>query len=173
MAKGDAWSQALSKEPKGEERPRVVPGRGETGRRTSPLIMAGTMVGMAIAALLLALFVIKPLLVSNDAAAAKQKPLPGYPLGSVVVNVAETDGRRYLKATVEVEPNGPKHQREIEGRRSQLVDLMIGYLSAKTIQEVTTAEGRDQIKKDLTARFNAELGGEKIARVYFMEFVVQ
>ena len=134
--------------------------------------MAAAMLGMAVVALVLVLFVLKPLLVPADPAQAKQK-LPSHSLGSVVVNVAETEGRRYLKASVEVEPGDPKAVREIEGRRSQLVDVTIGLLSSKSLTDVTTAEGRDRIKKELLERMNAELGGQKIAKVYFVEFVVQ
>jgi flagellar basal body-associated protein FliL len=79
-----------------------------------------------------------------------------------------------LKATVEVEPSGQKSLKEVESRRSQLIDLMIGVLSAKNLSEMTKAEGRDQIKQELLERFNAELGEEKkIVRIYFAEFVVQ
>ena len=134
--------------------------------------MAAAMLGMAVVALALVLFVLKPLLVPADPAQAKPK-LPSHSLGSVVVNVAETEGRRYLKASVEVEPGDPKAVREIERRRSQLVDITIGLLSSKGLTDVTTAEGRDRIKKELMERMNAELGEQKIAKIYFVEFVVQ
>ena len=174
MAKGDPWSQALSREPKPESAPRPVPVRErEAPRRMGPLIMAGTMVVMAIVALALVLFVLKPLLVPGDSAQAKPKPTPSYSLGAMVVNVAETDGRLYLKATIEVEPNGSKSLKEIEARRSQLVDLSIAFLSSKGLGDVTTIEGREKIKKELLGRMNAELGGEKVSRIYFVEFVVQ
>jgi flagellar FliL protein len=134
--------------------------------------MAAAMLGMAVVALALVLFVLKPLLVPADPAQAKPK-LPSHSLGSVVVNVAETEGRRYLKASVEVEPGDQKAVREIERRRSQLVDITIGLLSSKGLTDVTTAEGRDRIKKELMERMNAELGDQKIAKIYFVEFVVQ
>jgi len=174
MAKADPWSQALSREPKSESAPRPIPGREREGsRRTGPLVMAGSMIVMAIVALALVLFVLKPLLVPGDNAQAKPKPTPSYSLGAMVVNVAETDGRRYLKAAIEVEPNGSKSLKEIESRRSQLVDLSIGLLGSKGLRDVTTIEGREQIKKELLGRMNAELGGEKVSRIYFVEFVVQ
>jgi len=172
MSKGDTWSQAVAREPTASEPSRPIAMR-ESRSRMSPLMVAATMIGMAVAALALVLFVVKPLLVPEDRAQAKQKPLPSFSLGSVVVNVAETDGRRYLKATVEVEPSGQKGLKEVEASRSQLIDLMIGTLSAKNLSDMTRPEGRDQIKKELLERFNAELGGEKIARIYFAEFVVQ
>ena len=174
MAKGDPWSQALSREPKSESASRPVPIRErEAPRRTNPLVMAAAMIGMAIVALALVLFVLKPLLVPDGNVQAKQKPTPSYSLGAIVVNLAETDGRRYLKAAIEVEPNGSKNLKEIEARRSQLVDLSIGLLSSKSLTDVTAIEGREKIKKELLERMNAELGGEKISRIYFVEFVVQ
>ncbi len=173
MSKGDAWSQTVGREPKAQEPSRPIAMR-DSRPRMSPLMTAAAMAGMAVLALALVLFVLKPLLVQEDRVQAKQKPLPSFSLGSVVVNVAETDGRRYLKATVEVEPSGQKSLKEVESRRSQLIDLMIGVLSAKNLSEMTKPEGRDQIKQELLERFNAELGEEKkIARIYFAEFVVQ
>jgi flagellar FliL protein len=131
------------------------------------------MMAMAIVALALVLFVLKPLLVPGDNAQTKPKPTPSYALGAMVVNVAETDGRRFLKAAIEVGPNGSKSLKEIEARRSQLVDLSIALLSSKSLTDVTTIEGRETIKKELVERMNAELGGEKVSRIYFVEFVVQ
>ncbi|HLC42531.1 MAG TPA: flagellar basal body-associated FliL family protein [Methylomirabilota bacterium] len=174
MPKTDPWNQALTRESKSETASRPVPIRDrEPSRRMHPVIMAGSMIVMAIVALALVLFVLKPLLVPGDNAQAKPKPTPSYSLGAMVVNVAETDGRRFLKAAIEVEPNGPKGLKEIEARRSQLVDLSIALLSSKSLADVATVEGRERIKKELVERMNAELGGEKISRIYFVEFVVQ
>jgi flagellar FliL protein len=139
----------------------------------SPLMITASVVGLAILALALVLFVLKPLLLRGDRAASKAGPSRTFSLGTVVVNVAETEGRRYLKTSVELAINGtvPK---ELETRKSQFVDLLITVLSSKSLAEVTSAEGREGIKTEILDRINAELGNaSKVQRVFFTEFVVQ
>lgn len=171
MPSGAPWSQTAAREPRQPASSEGV--QAPERKKMSPLVMTASIVGMAILALVLVLFVLKPLLLPGDHAGPKAGPSRTFSLGTVVVNVAETEGRRYLKATVELGINGalPK---ELEARKTQLVDLMISVLSSKSLASVTSTEGREQIKEEILSRINAELGnGAKIQRVFFTEFVVQ
>ncbi len=173
MPSGAPWSQTAVREPRPPAPSEAAPPIAPVPRRMSRLMITASVVGLAILALALVLFVLKPLLLRGDHAASKAGPSRTFSLGTVVVNVAETEGRRYLKASVEVGVNGalPK---ELEARKSQFVDLLISVLSSKSLAEVTSAEGREGIRAEILERINAELlNGTKIQRVFFTEFVVQ
>ena len=94
-------------------------------------------------------------------------------LGSVVVNVGQPDGRRYLKVGVELGVPGPKDTKEVEEHKAQILDLLISVLSTTPVDVLGSEEGRAGLKKALLARIRDELGLEKVSRVYFTEFIVQ
>lgn len=173
MPSGAPWSQTAAREPRPPAPSEAAPPIAPAPWRMSPLMITASVVGLAILALALVLFVLKPLLLRGDHAASKVGPSRTFSLGTVVVNVAETEGRRYLKTSVELAINGTI-PRELEARKSQFVDLLITVLSSKSLAEVTSAEGREGIKTEILDRINAELGNaSKVQRVFFTEFVVQ
>lgn len=53
-------------------------------------------------------------------------------------------------------------------------DAVIGVLSSKTYAEVATAEGREQVKREIKDRVQRVVGDEQqVTNVYFTDFVVQ
>jgi flagellar protein FliL len=94
------------------------------------------------------------------------------PVGPVVVNLAG-EARRYVKVSVELGVAGPKDVKEIEEHRSRVLDLVITVLSEKDAATLTSSEGRAALKDELLDRIHEELGLERVARVYFTEFMIQ
>jgi flagellar FliL protein len=97
-------------------------------------------------------------------------------LGSFLVNLADTEESHYLWAVLEIEENfgsSPEFGNEIGNRRSQLRDLVIATLSAKTSADIRTPEGKESLKQELKERVNSVLAKGQIARVYFTEFGIQ
>ncbi|HTX55337.1 MAG TPA: flagellar basal body-associated FliL family protein [Candidatus Baltobacteraceae bacterium] len=138
----------------------------------------GICVGLAAAAAALVLFVIRPLFppVSANAArpAAPQKFGRVIALESVVVNIAQTEGRRYLKATVSVEvPEEEKIVKEVETRKPLVLDALVATLSKKSLADVTAPEALDRLRAEVLERLTASLGPERVRRVFITEFVVQ
>lgn len=139
----------------------------------------GVLVGLAGAAFALVVFGVRPLF--PPPAAGKTKPVESVPkfgrvvaLDSVVVNVAQTEGRRYLKATVHLEvPEEEKAAKEVEARKPQLLDLIVATLTKKTLADVTAPEALDRLRGEVLERITQALGPERVRRVYITEFVVQ
>ena len=94
------------------------------------------------------------------------------PLGSVVVNLNGED-RRYLRVGVSLGVADPKHMKELEEHRSQLLDLIISGFSSADVEDLTSEDGKADIKTELVERMHEELHLETVARVYFTEFVIQ
>jgi flagellar FliL protein len=94
------------------------------------------------------------------------------PLDTFVANLADEDGRRYLKATIQVE-----FLHETPGtfteRLPQIRDLLLTLLSSKTFAEVRTTEGKQQLREEVITRLNRVLDEDAVKAVYFTEFIVQ
>jgi flagellar FliL protein len=120
---------------------------------------------------------------SNKADVGKQKVIEPRPelgklekLGSFLVNLGDVEETHYLRAVVELEQNygsSPEFGNEIGNRKSQLRDIVISTLSAKTSEDLRTPEGKEALKQELKERINSVLAKGQIARVYFTEFAIQ
>jgi len=138
---------------------------------------------LGLAAIAVALFILRPVLMPHAAGGeAKAHAAPpkaekfgrAVSLDSVVVNVAQTEGRRFLKATVQLEvAEEEKVVKEVEARRPQILDLVISTLSRKTLAELTSPDALDRLRAEIQERIAKEVSGEKVRRVFITEFVVQ
>jgi len=88
-----------------------------------------------------------------------------------VVNLADTNARRYLKLVIEVEAAGSAEL--IEANQAKIRDALLMLLSSKTSQDLNTLEGKILLRKEIVDRLNQTLGQSKVARVYFTDFVIQ
>lgn len=95
------------------------------------------------------------------------------PLETFVVNLAGSKGRRIVKVNMEIEISGEKVQEEIEKRKAQIRDIIIFLLSSKTYEDISTREGKDQLREEIKDNVNAFLTKGKIVNVYFTELLYQ
>jgi flagellar FliL protein len=106
----------------------------------------------------------------------------------VTVNIAETNGERFLKAAVQLEWNSSdkKMLEELEPRLPKIKNIIIDILSSKPLAELMTVEGKKAIREAIVSDVNAILpaeveekpGGDpiplgKVQRAFFVEFIVQ
>lgn len=139
----------------------------------------GILAALAAGAFAIVLFVVRPMFPPLAAGDVKPKPAAHkfgrvVALDSVVVNVAQTEGRRYLKATVHIEvPEEEKVVKEVESRKPQLLDLIVATLTKKTLSEVTAPEALDRLRGEVLERVSQALGPERVRQVFITEFVVQ
>ncbi len=92
---------------------------------------------------------------------------------AIIVNLAETQGQRYLKVSVQYEVSDQKVIEELKARTPLMLDLLINILSSKTIDDVANTVGRNRLRREIIDKSNAELISGKIINVYFTEFVIQ
>ncbi len=97
-----------------------------------------------------------------------------------VVNIARTDGSRYLKIKLEAAyDSGDKGNKnllvEAASRSSKLKSRAVEYLSGLTLKEVLDQNAQQNIRRDLLREFNKLLPpqGGKFSNVYITEFMVQ
>jgi flagellar FliL protein len=101
------------------------------------------------------------------------------PFGDVVVNLNEDRLTRYLKVKLLLvaAARDEKEMTElIQKNKPALKNWLIGYLSDKSLQEVSGASGVNKLRREIWHEFNKELapdGSEKVLDIFFEEFVVQ
>jgi flagellar FliL protein len=98
-----------------------------------------------------------------------------FPLESFIVNLMDNSGsgKKYLKATIELEVLGEAEKKKLEGSKSQIKDTILMLLSSRSFEEISTVEGKIGLKQALLTQINQMIGENIVSRIYFTEFVVQ
>lgn len=96
-----------------------------------------------------------------------------FRIDPLIVNPADSNGERYLKASVTFEMLDPEVQRELDRRLPQIKNQINNILSSKTISEIQTNKDRENIRREILERVNGVLIKGRLSNVYFEEFVYQ
>lgn len=121
----------------------------------------------------------------EDPDAAKKKKhahdehLAEVPVGNVVANLFEERMTRHVRVTVAVQCElsaEAKVKEHVEKHKAALKSWMIGYLSGKTLKEVTGTVAINRLQREFFERFEDILyptGESPLRAVLFEEYVVQ
>ena len=112
--------------------------------------------------------------------AAPKKPLPVkpvvlsiLPMDPFVINIADTNGERYLKIVIQVEVSDPGVGSEIEQLKPRIRDSILDLLTPKTYKDLMDMAGKQRLREDIAGRINNILQRGKVTKVYFTDFVIQ
>ena len=94
-------------------------------------------------------------------------------LDPFIVNLADAEGQRYLKAVVQLEVDNASVEGEIQGKLPQIRDEILMILSNKSFDDISTTAGKRMVKREIASAVNKYLTGGQVTQVYFTEFVVQ
>jgi len=182
----------MAKDEKKEAAPAAPAGEEEVKKKGSnmPLVLGIIVAIVAIQAVLAYLIIPKP--VDEEALAAKaaedslrQAAEAVTRMGAVtedapieaIVNVAGTDGERFLKAVIilEYDESNAVLGAELRRRAPRFKDLMINHLSTLTLMEITEPGAKDKIRKDLLRLINGTLPNKmgEVHDVLFTTFIIQ
>lgn len=98
---------------------------------------------------------------------------PVFNLNPIIVNVAGSDARRYLKAQIVFELSKEKLAEEIEKRSPQIYNVLIDILSSYRVEDITENNGKERIRSEVMNRINLILTSGTIVNVYLSELVIQ
>ena len=95
-----------------------------------------------------------------------------------IVNIAGTDGERFLKAAVIFEYDEkayPDLGAELLRRTPKFKDLLIAHLSKLTLMDVTEPEAKEKIRKDFVRLVNKSLPPKvgEVREVLFTTYIIQ
>lgn len=95
-----------------------------------------------------------------------------YPLDTFTVNLLSESGRRYLKIEMNLEID-KRLAIELDEKKLVLRDIIIRVLSSKSLEEISTAKGKEILKEQIATELNMRVKNGKVKNVYFVDFVVQ
>ncbi len=90
-----------------------------------------------------------------------------------IANLADDGGRRYLKATFQIDFGSADVPAAMQARLPQLRDLLLTLFTSKTFDDIRTPEGKQQLREEIIQRVNQVLDRDLAKAVYFTEFIVQ
>ncbi|RMG09132.1 MAG: hypothetical protein D6731_20350 [Planctomycetota bacterium] len=102
-----------------------------------------------------------------------------HEMPELVVNLAGSQGQRYLKIRLAVQLRGQgaeKALKELNEHKVVVRDMLIRLLSAKTIDRVESSDAKEAIKLEVLDLLNRTVFSESpvvAERVFFMEFLIQ
>ena len=156
------------------------------------MIMFGLVgVGAIVMGVVLALFVLKPMLSDNsdgeaeghDKPAVHKKKASGrhgaaaassfYAVKDIVVNPAGTAGTRFLSVSFSFQVDSPELADLLESKETILRDVLITILSAKTVAQLTDPKQKEIIRYQIKKRVSQLLEAEEVMAVYYTDFVLQ
>ncbi|MGA2733674.1 MAG: flagellar basal body-associated FliL family protein [Syntrophobacteraceae bacterium] len=96
-----------------------------------------------------------------------------YEMDTLIVNLADPGGKRFLKATIKLKMSSPSVMEECKSHNFQMRDLVLTLLSSKECEEVMSPEDKVVLKKQIMETLNRMLQKGQALDVYFTEFLVQ
>lgn len=91
----------------------------------------------------------------------------------LLVNLAEPQGRRYLKLALDIEVKDKLAADELNKNMPKVKDSLLLLLSSKTYEDLGSLENKILLKKEIVERLTLVLGEQKVLRVYITEIVIQ
>jgi flagellar basal body-associated protein FliL len=98
---------------------------------------------------------------------------PIIELDGFVVNLSNSREYKYLKTEIAVQLFAETDAEFFEKQRPLVRNEVLMQLAGIEIEMLQTREGKEQLQKDLAKKINARLDMDRIAYVFFVEFVVQ
>lgn len=118
-------------------------------------------------------------------------PRPTMQLEERVLNLkAPATSPNYVKAVIALEFADPEHKYmglkgealvaknevftgEMKPEMPKIWDIITSVVGAKSVDQVSSSEGREKLKEELVTAINKELHEEKVESVYFVTFITQ
>jgi flagellar FliL protein len=113
----------------------------------------------------------------KEAKIIEQKPEPGkiYDLGTFIVNLADEEASRYVRAEVQLEYSKVNLEldKEVKDRDAQFKDLVNTLLNDRKATELSTSEGKERFRRELQLKINEALKFGAVTNVYLTQFAIQ
>jgi flagellar FliL protein len=95
-------------------------------------------------------------------------------LDEIIVTL-QSDARlpRYLRIEVNLEVADEQTAKLVAERRPQLRDSVIIAASARTVAEIQSPQGKQELRRELREQLAAMLPPDRLRHIYFSDLVVQ
>ena len=96
-----------------------------------------------------------------------------YSISDLIVNPADTDGKRLLLTTVGFDIPKAEMETELKTREAMVKDVVITTLSSKDITELANTAYRDTLKMEISGKLKKLIPDVTINNVYFSKYIIQ
>ena len=103
----------------------------------------------------------------------KKKKDVMFHLDPLIVNLARSQGSRFLKITISLEMSSPEVRGDLDKNIRKLTDSILLLLSTKSFEDVYSVQGKFTLKGEITSRVNQYLTVGQVKGAYFTEFLIQ
>jgi flagellar protein FliL len=103
----------------------------------------------------------------------KEAELNVIELEEIVVNPADTGGRRYLAITLGLGTRVAEAEKTIEKRKPLIKDALISVLSSKHLDQLSNITYRDSLKSELKDAVNKQFSEKMVESIVFSSYVLQ
>lgn len=104
---------------------------------------------------------------------AEVKLGPIFSLGTLIVNLSGSGGKRYLRTKMEFELNEEKSLESITNKLPLVKDSILMILSGKKYEDISTTEGKVNLREEIMIKLNEIMKAGSVKNIYFTEFVIQ
>jgi flagellar FliL protein len=96
-----------------------------------------------------------------------------YQMEEIVVNPANTYGKRYLMVEISLELNDKDHVSLLDENIMKLKQEIIDALSSRNVDQLTRVTGREELRRELSGIINSSIGVRSVRNLYFTKYVMQ
>ena len=91
----------------------------------------------------------------------------------VIINPAGTNGSHLLVTSIGLEVPTAESKAELEQKEVQTRDILVTVLTGKRMDELTTPEQKEALRKEIQQKIDEILKTAKLRKVYFSKFIIQ
>lgn len=114
---------------------------------------------------------------TKEAKIIEQKPEPGkiYDMGTFIVNLADEEASRYVRAQIQLEYSKANVEldKEIKERDAQFKDLINTLLNDRKAAELSASEGKERFRRELQLKVNQALKFGAVTNIFLTSFAIQ
>lgn len=96
-----------------------------------------------------------------------------YAMDELVVNPANTNGKRYLMVEISLELDNKANFVKLDNNKVRLKQEVMEALSKYTIPELVKVDDRDKIRNELIDVINSVIEVRSVRNLYFTKYVMQ
>jgi flagellar protein FliL len=96
-----------------------------------------------------------------------------YPIEDIIVNPADTDGKRLLLTSIGVDLSKPEMLNELKSREVMVKDIIISSLASKNISQLGDMAYRDSLKLEITSKMKDKIPSVTVNSIYFSKYIIQ
>jgi len=96
-----------------------------------------------------------------------------YNLDEIIVNPANTNGRRFLLIEISLELVDKEDVKLIEENKSKIRNNLIQFLSSRSVSELQGVEEKEYLRRELMNIINEAIGRRSVHNLYYSKYVMQ